>query len=143
MGLDGSFPRQFLNPFLERLSKSHAAVLNTGAHFQDAETIIKNLKIMYTFLESKKSNVKIMWRTVVPGHDNCMKYKVPLTYDPNISANSYQWEKFPSQNKEVLEFMRKQKNTYIVDVYRMTRYRPDGHRSSGDCLHYYLPSVVD
>ena len=35
-------------------------------------------------------------------------------------------------------------NAKILDVVGLTRLRPDGHRADyQDCLHYYLPSVVD
>jgi hypothetical protein len=78
-----------------------------------------------------------------------------------VKANQYGWELYHERDQSVIQLMKARLNATIIDIAPMTYSRPDGHRFEnererehqllqgisaaliGDCLHYFLPSVID
>ena len=67
-----------------------------------------------------------------------------VRYDETSPLNKFEWYRIPSRDiVSIAHFRELLPQMEILDVAPMTSLRPDGHRAPGDCLHYFLPSVVD
>lgn len=140
--------------------ESTLLIVNSGVHFHEVkkftiemDSFITQLINVSKSLLSKGRTDHVVFRTSVPGHASCQKYKRPLE-DPSQFhlSRKFEWHLVPEYNKYAKKSLTAERVTSrlkvsMLDVYPMTILRPDGHRARPgrvpDCLHYYLPGVVD
>jgi hypothetical protein len=153
------------NPWAETLSANRHPgsngtlwVLNTGAHIHNTseyrgfiDTLIEQ---WYPTAAIEHPDDLFFFRTTVPGHANCSLHSKPFRtlrdYAESIKTGTewirrhrgFRWDLFAGFNQYVSKRV-KGTTIQLLDVNPMTVLRPDGHRPPKDCLHYYLPGVVD
>jgi len=140
--------------FDKYLSTKAAKVLlvaNTGLHTysteqyqKDFDSFIRSAQI----IKEKRPKDIIVFRTSVPGHENCMKHTIPIISNQYVTSYSYHWNLIKEYNAYTMLKLSNfsiqgHMNIHLLDVYGMTLLRPDGHRSKDDCLHYALPGPPD
>jgi len=137
-------------------------IINKGVHLnevRDDDVFIKYTEQSALDLATYMKNTSLLiYRTTAQPHPYCtMDAQVnletivshadfkPVLYDIDSPFNPYQWYKIHSRDKKTREiYKRYLPNMHVLDVTLMTYLRPDGHRADiDDCLHYYLPGVVD
>lgn len=121
--------------------------------FCELKTIISFLSIaeiirrVVDYLKDHQ-NSRIIYRNTHIGHPNCYDHPSPVLEEssfPSLSAGAYKsftWDKFDSFNSHADEAFTSI-GAKILKTDRMTRSRFDGHVNKDDCMHYFLPSVVD
>mmetsp|Transcript_76099 Transcript_76099/g.236211 ORF Transcript_76099/g.236211 Transcript_76099/m.236211 type:complete len:350 (-) Transcript_76099:65-1114(-) len=129
-------------------------LVNTGLHrhvFKEFQGDVSTFLSQMVNTTEQRPGDKVVYRLGLPGHESCWDHKEPFKskdeFKLGFLAEVYAWKFAPDQNKYVKNVARNKRqttklNVRILDVYDMTIQRPDGHRGS-DCLHYYLPGVVD
>jgi hypothetical protein len=155
------------NPWAETLpanrhpgSNGTLWVLNAGAHIHNTseyqgfiDTLIEQ---WYPTAAIEHPGDLFFFRTTVPGHANCSLHSKPFRtlrdYAESIKTGAewiqrhrdwvFGWDLFAGFNQYVSQRV-KGTTIQLLDVNPMTVLRPDGHRPPTDCLHYYLPGVVD
>eukprot|EP00539_Tryblionella_compressa_P006937 CAMPEP_0178765496 /NCGR_PEP_ID=MMETSP0744-20121128/18484_1 /TAXON_ID=913974 /ORGANISM="Nitzschia punctata, Strain CCMP561" /LENGTH=421 /DNA_ID=CAMNT_0020420999 /DNA_START=30 /DNA_END=1295 /DNA_ORIENTATION=- len=135
-------------------------IVNTGLHVHGQATFEQVFDdFVDTIEDSHRTNDIIVYRTAVPGHEDCRQFNAPLSnYSQYRPSTKYDWDKVEGYNRYAVEkIFNLTKNPYstnadgetskmnwmVLDVYPMTVLRPDGHRPPRDCLHYYLPGPPD
>ena len=143
--------KDFCLPFLHEYVDSHQQtllVLNTGPHFHDTISFRHDFDRFLDRLDQvarqipKNRHDMVVFRTSVPGHEDCHRFTRPLdTPPPNISRQ-YTWDLIPAFNEIARGMLSHRRHTPVdlLDVAPMTLLRPDGHL---DCLHYALPGPID
>lgn len=119
-------------------------IINRGAHYRPTLQVLSELEATFLRLKQVRPDLLVIFRTTSPGHVNCTADAVPVAEQPPIGA-IYDWNKFPDQNVAVRKMIAdKFPSTFVLDIERPTRMRPDGHRSTiRDCLHYCIPGPLD
>ena len=137
-------------------------VINKGVHIievREDDLFLKVTEQSAVDLATYMKNTSLLiYRTAVQPHPYCTMdaqadlkpvlshadFK-PILYDIDSRFNAYDWYKIHSRDKKTREIYKQHlPNMHVLDVSLMTDLRPDGHRADGgDCLHYYLPGVVD
>jgi GDSL/SGNH-like Acyl-Esterase family found in Pmr5 and Cas1p len=142
-------------------------VLNRGAHYVPDEPLtmeftemLTNLTNFYQNQQQHGQQPKLIYRTTVPGHENCHAYTEPnnnLTQMEELiaSSNRFQWNDFKRQNQLLLHLLEQHtSNTTatmsvpvlqvkIMDAYEINSRRPDKHKGGTDCLHSCFPGKMD
>ena len=131
---------------------------HTGAHVRSVAVFNE---VMDSFFHSvslgNRSLDRVVLRTATPGQDGCENYSRPFArpsafeLHPGGTANmSYRWDLHPTFNAIAAQHVTRAAasgalagRVALLDVYTMTTMRPDGRRSGGDCLHFFLPGVPD
>lgn len=123
-------------------------IINRGAHFQMMPFFARDLTATCRFLRFYFPDKLIIFRSTVPGHPNCHRYKEPLAERQDLSKESwYAWAYFREENERAKSIVESFGIVYL-DVDAPTQFRADGHRGHNkngatDCLHYCLPSAID
>lgn len=145
------------------LQKYDTVVLNTGIHIQQDSALRARIHLLAKKFAATPSNVTLVWRTTVPGHDNCTAATEPLpkTYVPSPN-NRFGWDRVEGQNmliQSIFERVAPGRLKYL-DAFALANTRADGHlgvkskfltEANGkrvstrvqDCLHYCLPGPID
>ena len=145
------------------LQEYDTAVLNTGVHLQQQSALRDRVHSLAKVFAALPSNVTLVWRTTVPGHDNCSAATEPLTnkYVP-LPKGMYGWDRVEGQNtliQSIFERIAPGRLRYL-DAFALANTRADGHivsktkfmtTSDGrkvsypvvDCLHYCMPGPVE
>lgn len=139
-------------------------ILNRGAHYVRDEDLIRHMNQtvfpeLYNWQQKchlHERNCMLIWRTSVPGHPNCTKYKEPsesleaMEQLVHEHGSVYHWDQFKIQNQLVLDAFQKAavhaasansadgqlKLVYeVMDAYSVNILRPDMHPGPHDCLH--------
>jgi len=127
-------------------------VFNKGAHVATStEDFTTHTLETIKYLQTHAKDQLIYFRTTPQGHVGCTRQSevnTTLLLTPPVLLTKemaiYDWDIIPSRNKIAVEAFLTLPNARILDVVPMTSLRPDGHRfSDKDCLHYWLPSVID
>jgi hypothetical protein len=137
------------------------AVLNRGAHHVDDNSTVR---LVQAYIESARTwqrkcheqnrQCTLVWRTSVPGHVNCGQYMgggainnltlMETTLAGSAVARKFHWTDFQRQNQLILRALQESGIDYqILDAYYINMRRPDGHRSSRDCLHSCVGSKIE
>lgn len=141
-----------LHPFRHLLHNHSVIVLNRGLHFQPNGLFAVELNRTLRFLAAEFPNHVLIYRTTTPGHVNCSAYRAPLRapkagvqFDSLYNwSNAYNWNEMPFQNEIAKEIvLHPQVAGHVMDVYAMTRWRPDNHIKVQDCVHYCSPGPVE
>ena len=134
----------------ESSDKPTLLVVNMGTHFHAVDEFTSKLNDLEAFLVEtrKKGGVRakdvVVFRASAAGHKDCMNFNVPFkSASENVITTDHEWNLIPEYNILAKERLSKLEKTYFLNTEPMTVLRPDGHRGSGDCLHYYLPGVPD
>ena len=158
-----------LNEFIT-LFQPDILILNRGAHYvsdekfinQSLPTDVKILQMWQRKCRSEGRDCLMIWRTTVPGHPDCWKYKAPVNnrmemealvanlslYSGKLKAR-FNWWNMQEQNTLVLQVLQKSDLLYeIMPAYDLGILRPDDHilvKKHGihDCLHNCDPGKVD
>eukprot|EP00440_Ansanella_granifera_P055022 gb/GFBE01059645.1/.p1 GENE.gb/GFBE01059645.1/~~gb/GFBE01059645.1/.p1 ORF type:complete len:148 (+),score=13.89 gb/GFBE01059645.1/:1-444(+) len=131
-------------------------LFNMGPHIHSLDTFKRYWGGFADYMDrTRKANThrgsRMMFRASASGHINCDQYKRPFRSPKDfIPTSMYDWDRYAEYNAHVLqEFSKSEpwkyfRSTYL-DVVPMTMLRPDGHFEGQyhDCLHYFLPGVVD
>lgn len=132
-------------------------LVNTGIHTHSMERFAADFDTFTSRLASvahRRPKDLLYFRLTLPGHDDCELHHSPFQSAAQFSldgprARRFSWNLVPSFNQYVkwkvsLLAAFQKINLNVLDPYRLTILRPDGHRGDvGDCLHYYLPGAVD
>ena len=123
-------------------------IINSGAHqTTNFQSRIHDLLSLIADKATERNDV-VLWRTAYAGHPNCSSSDVPLLEPPPpLSIDKFHWNAFKDHSsflRATLQADARYSRFGLLDIVPMTELRPDGHRPEfHDCLHYYLPSVVD
>jgi len=140
-------------------------VLNRGAHYANdslhLDAVRSNLEEVKAWQQTCRDTYEMkchfFWRTSVPGHPECGKFKEPindmalmeqrvanLSFYDNKTIN-YHWYDYQHQNKLVLQLLKESGVEYnVIDAYDLNMLRPDLHRAhQDDCLHNCYPGKMD
>lgn len=137
-------------------------VFNTGIHILSDATLDLRTHVFARRFAAMPSSQTIVWRTTVPGHDNCARATRPLEtpYEPS-ACGPYGWHHVQRQNDLVAEIFRQiAPRVRLLDAFALSNARADRHvvrktklmatengtrvtTATEDCLHYCLPSAVD
>ena len=149
------FSRDACRPWIEHYASDPnptLLIVTMGTHIRDQQVyeykfgqFVDNLQAI-----NRPADI-VMFRTTVPGHDNCAAHHRPVTNENELQPpTSYQWKNFVSYNNYTKEkwsnLSQQHTNWLLLDVYPMTILRPDGHRlpkRNIDCLHYRNPGPID
>mmetsp|Transcript_34839 Transcript_34839/g.57625 ORF Transcript_34839/g.57625 Transcript_34839/m.57625 type:complete len:381 (+) Transcript_34839:2-1144(+) len=145
-------------------SRRTLLVLNMGAHFHGFEPYRQAFEALVVALQTERIGRSrgdvVVFRTTPAGHAECDHFTKPVESEFDLAPiigsvyENFGWQNFALFNeyaKYALAMATKNsvKNRgnaaqsapmHILDVVPITSLRPDGHR---DCLHYWLPGVVD
>ena len=103
------------------------------------------------------SSMTVVWRTTVPGHDNCARAARPLetSYSPRTDG-PYGWHHVQRQNNLVADILRRAApRVRLLDAFALSNARADRHvvsktklidtengtrvtAATEDCLHYSM-----
>lgn len=154
---------EYKQSFESLLHTHQIVILNKGIHVIPTEQYIDSLHKTMTRIRELHPNNILIWRTHTAGHSDCMNHKHPaktrtidlssktvtkhdVTYPAGPSDGiDYGWKLVAEQNHAAINLVTQLHiNALVLDTAASTQYRPDGHISTDDCLHYCLPSgVVD
>jgi len=151
---------EYCNPWWSKYLDDDRPTLllaNTGIHahtMKRFEEDFDNFTSRLASVSHLRPKDLFYFRLTLPGHEKCHEYDHPFRSLQEFSldgelARRYTWGLVPGFNDYAkmaasrLAAARKF-NLTVLDPYLLTILRPDGHRfQQGDCLHYYLPGVVD
>eukprot|EP00964_Phaeocystis_antarctica_P061487 scaffold36758_cov54-Phaeocystis_antarctica.AAC.4 len=139
-----------------------APQVNTGIHMLNDATLVQRTHAFARRFAAMPSSTTVVWRTTVPGHDNCARATRPLetSYSPRTDG-PYGWHHVQRQNGLVAAILRRAApRVRLLDAFALSNARADRHVVSktkqmvtengtrvttaiDDCLHYCLPSAVD
>ena len=146
-----------------RLGGYDIILINKGSHIHEVEEYEKFVEVttesaiaLGTYINGSTSRY-LIFRTTSQPHPYCSLTDTADTrdvlsyddvryveYDETSPFNQHEWYKIPSRDRHSIEIYKKHVPTMtVLDVAPMTSVRKDGHRAPGDCLHYFMPSVVD
>lgn len=158
-----------LNEFIT-LFQPDILILNRGAHYVSNDKFINQslpLDVKLLQMWQRKCHLQgrdclMIWRTTVPGHPECWKYKAPVNNRTEMEAlvanlslysgklrASFNWWNMQQQNMLVLQVLQKSDLIYeIMPAYDLGILRPDDHtlfKKHGipDCLHNCDPGKAD
>jgi len=162
---------EFCMPWMRQFSDYQGGgtllLINGGTHVHDLDSYPKVVSNFVNFMNGhQRPNDVIMFRTTVPGHENClMQNAKPLSnhkeFEASLIADYRSWHLFGPYNDILYKAVQERNDSkynkdkspiQILDVYPMTILRQDGHLSSpprcstcreDDCLHYALPGPID
>ena len=128
--------------------------LNSGAHAQPSEAdYATTLAAAAAFVKRHAPpSARLIYRTTVPGHLNCERYKfappLPTVHAAEMEANRsgywYDGATFAKRNRVAVDIFTRGNGSFaLLDAYRTTIQRRDSHISHLDCLHYCLPGPAD
>ena len=150
-------------PWTQKLQDYDILVLNDGAHFHPhmpLPPMYGNPRKPYeeamhnasAYLETHY-NGTVIFRTTPRGHLGCQRDSKVIPSKVNVNSTRYfrpsklyenYYGSFPLFNAFVHADFGRLNNAIILDVARMTEYRPDSHLNPPhDCLHYILPGTID
>ena len=144
--------------WVKHITDFDIVVANKGCHIDHGDFAVNTVASAIEFAKYMNSpNKTFIYRTTPQPHPYCTEDAVANTnallsvdqenfvhYDEMSAFNEYEWYRIPSRDIMSLSLYRKHiPSMEVLDVAPMTSLRPDGHRAPTDCLHYYLPSVVD
>lgn len=137
-------------------------VVQKGCHVIDHEEFRNYTELGAIEFGKRLNNTNklLVYRTTPQPHPYCDMNDVPATrviessrdivfvgFDEESKYNDFKWYLIPQRDERSIATYKHHicsDNIVVMDVAPMTSLRPDGHRADrGDCLHYYLPSVVD
>jgi hypothetical protein len=148
----------YLHNWQKHVANYDIVLVNKGCHIDHGEFAPHTLVSAKEFAKyMNTANKTLVYRTTPQPHPFCTEDAVAHTepllsvdqeqfvqYDETSAFNEYEWYRIPSRDILALSLYREHiPGMQTLDVAPMTSLRPDGHRAPGDCLHYYLPSVVD
>lgn len=136
-------------------------VANTGCHVSSHSNF--TIQNEYSAREFGKivngTNKYIIYRTTAQPHPFCTAHGVVdfsnvrnlkdvqlVEFDEESPYNSYQWYLLPQRDRQLVRTYKQHISSInfdVLDIFPMTSLRRDGHRAPADCLHYFLPTVVD
>ena len=139
-----------------------APQVNTGIHILSDATLVQRTHAFARRFVAMPSSMTVVWRTTVPGHDNCARAARPLetSYSPRTDG-PYGWHHVQRQNNLVADILqRAAPRVRLLDAFALSNARADRHvvsktklidtengtrvtAATEDCLHYCLPSAVD
>ena len=139
-----------------------APQVNTGIHILSDATLVQRTHAFAQRFAAMPSSMTVVWRTTVPGHDNCARAARPLetSYSPRTDG-PYGWHHVQRQNNLVADILqRAAPRVRLLDAFALSNARADRHvvsktklidtengtrvtAAAEDCLHYCLPSAVD
>lgn len=154
-----SYSKDACIPWVDHYNTDPARTLliaNMGSHIgQHDQYKYKLDQFVETIQSLSRPSDMIVFRTTVPGHENCKDHTSPLNSTLDFHTPTlYNWKNFEEYNrytKQKWSNLTKEHGEVdydhswsILDVYPMTILRPDGHRLPNvDCMHYLLPGPVD
>ena len=135
----------WLDPYVQNPAKT-LLVANTGMHTPDQEQYQYDLdQFVETVQALDRPQDMIVFRTSVPGHENCKDHQQPLASSSDYHPTLYQWGSIFGYNQYTKQKLSNLGSSWLfLDVYPMTILRGDGHKHPNrDCLHYHLPGPPD
>jgi hypothetical protein len=120
----------------EALKGYDTIVINTGIHMLSDEVVAQRAEALARRFRAMPENVTIIWRSTVPGHDNCSESSQPLFshYEPSVNG-TYGWHHVARQNALVASVFERVANGRIrwLDANLLSNTRTDRHvRSRGE-----------
>lgn len=139
-------------PWTVHLNEYAIIVLNAAAHFHAIPPYKTAIERVTTYLK-ENYNGTIVYRTSPRGHLGCKRDSKVIPTDTSLDASPYfsgsrkynrYYSRFHEFNRIAPSHFKHLNNSIILDVARMTEYRPDSHlKPPKDCLHYILPGAID
>ena len=141
-------------------SRYDVLVLNRGIHIvPDARLAHETLELA-SRLRAMPPTSTLIWRTTVPGHENCTEASQPLAAYAPSPGHMYGWDQVERQNEIVFSTFESVMpgRLHYLDAYELSLTRADRHRVQEtihvsptgrlekvkhDCLHYCLPGPPD
>ena len=130
--------RTFCRHFWADVARADLAILNCGAHH--CPRLDNEKEIFFKELEHNvPSTTLLVWRTTVPGHEDCVKHTTPSQRFP--VKPWYNWGTIPASSRHFVKLL--PSFVRILDASAISDQRFDRHISKADCLHYSLPGPPD
>ena len=135
-------------------------VLNRGIHIATDAALTRDTYELAALLRAMPLTQEIIWRSTVPGHENCTEGSQPLAEYRPSPGHKYGWDQVARQNELVFSIFESAipGRMHYLDAYEISLMRADRHRVRdtmyvtangrmdkvrGDCLHYCLPGPPD
>lgn len=82
----------------EAVRQYDTLVLNRGVHIVPDATLARQTRQLATRLRDRNGHQRIIWRTTVPGHENCTVASQPLRAYHVPPGHRYGWDQVERQN---------------------------------------------
>lgn len=134
---------------MQKHNNADIAIINVGVWYHYLDNYIGMIYNMASDIRKLREDatfrkMKFIWRTIIPPHYDCKSFTNP-TNNPlilgNASNDKYLWGWVPTFDTIAVQMMHRE----AVDILNMypLYFRPDGHLSEKDCLHYCQPGPLN